>query len=95
MGIGANNYEYFIVSLFLFLQEFTRMKWSENENKERKFFCYEDDERREEGKRLNKIYNMCIDIWMCVGCVIISLFLFLREFTRVKWSENENEWRER
>ena len=27
--------------------------------------------------------------------VIISLFLFLREFTRVKWSENENEWRER
>ena len=26
---------YFIVSLFLFLQEFTRMKWSENENKER------------------------------------------------------------
>lgn len=27
------------------------------------------------------------------GGVIISLFLFLREFTRVKWSENENEWR--
>ena len=25
--------------------------------------------------------------------VIISLFLFLREFTRVKWSENKNEWR--
>jgi hypothetical protein len=24
--------------------------------------------------------------------VIISLFLFLREFTRVKWSENENEF---
>lgn len=34
-----NNYEYtmniFIISLFLFLQEFTRMKWSENGNKER------------------------------------------------------------
>ena len=27
--------------------------------------------------------------------VIISLFLFLREFTRVKWSENENGRRER
>lgn len=25
-----------IISLFLFLQEFTRMKWGENENKERK-----------------------------------------------------------
>ena len=30
-----NNCGYFIVSLFLFLQEFTRIKWSENENKER------------------------------------------------------------
>lgn len=40
MGIGVNNYEYFIVSLFLFLQEFTRMKWSENENKEREKFFY-------------------------------------------------------
>ena len=27
--------------------------------------------------------------------VIISLFLFLREFTRIKWSENENGRRER
>ena len=27
--------------------------------------------------------------------VIISLFLFSQEFTRAKWSENENEWRER
>ena len=27
--------------------------------------------------------------------VIVSLFLFLREFTRVKWSENENGYRER
>lgn len=27
--------------------------------------------------------------------VIISLFLFLREFTRVKWSENKNEYGER
>lgn len=35
MGNEINNCEYFIVSLFLFLQEFTRMKWSENENKER------------------------------------------------------------
>ena len=52
----------FIVSLFLFLQEFMRMKWSENENKERKIFCYEDDERREEGKGLNKIYNIYMDI---------------------------------
>ena len=32
-------------------------------------------------------------MYMCVGvCVIISLFLSLREFTRVKWSENENEF---
>ena len=31
-----------IISLFLFLQEFTRMKWSENRNKERerKIFYY-------------------------------------------------------
>ena len=39
MGNEINNCEYtnthFIVSLFLFLQEFTRMKWGENENKER------------------------------------------------------------
>lgn len=28
--------ERLIISLFLFLQEFTRMKWGENENKERK-----------------------------------------------------------
>lgn len=27
--------------------------------------------------------------------VIIFLFLFLREFTRVKWSENKNEYGER
>lgn len=27
--------------------------------------------------------------------VIVSLFLFSQEFTRIKWSENENEWRER
>ena len=41
MGIGVNNCEYFIVSLFLFLQEFTRMKLGENENKEREkiFYC--------------------------------------------------------
>lgn len=38
MGNEVNNCEYFIVSLFLFLREFTRMKWSENENKERKKF---------------------------------------------------------
>lgn len=35
MGNEINNCEYFIVSSFLFLQEFTRMKLSENENKER------------------------------------------------------------
>lgn len=41
----------FIASLFLFLQEFTRMKWSENENKEReKFLCYKDDDRCEEAR---------------------------------------------
>ena len=35
-----------------------------------------------------------MDIWIWINVyVIISLFLFLREFTRVKWSENENEWR--
>jgi len=51
LGIGANNHEYFIVFLFLFLQEFTRMKWSENKNKKReKIFYYEDDGRREEAK---------------------------------------------
>lgn len=54
MGIGANNYEYFIVSLFLFLQEFTRMKWGENENKERekKFLIMS------VGGGINKIYNI-------------------------------------
>jgi hypothetical protein len=46
-----NNYEYFyfIVSLFLFLQEFTRMKWGENENKEREkknFFIMRHEEAR-------------------------------------------------
>ena len=29
------------------------------------------------------------------GYVIISLFLFSQEFTRIKWSENRNERRER
>lgn len=51
MGNEVNNHEYFIVSLFLFLQEFTRMKWSENENKGREkknFFYYKMDDRREE-----------------------------------------------
>ena len=49
MGNEVNNCEYFIVSLFLFLQEFTRMKWSENENEERKnfFYCKMDDRREE------------------------------------------------
>lgn len=46
MGNEINNCEYFVVSLFLFLQEFTRMKWSQNENKEREkkffFYCAED-----------------------------------------------------
>ena len=46
MGNEINNCEYFIVSLFLFLQEFTRMKLSENENKEREkifFYCEMDE----------------------------------------------------
>lgn len=49
MGNEINNCEYFIVFLFLFLQEFTRMKWSKNENKERKkiFYCKMDDRREE------------------------------------------------
>ena len=49
MGNEVNNCEYFIVSLFLFLQEFTRMKLSENENKEREkiFYCKMDDRREE------------------------------------------------
>ena len=46
MGNEINNREYFIVSLFLFLQEFTRMKLSENKNKEREkkfFYCKMDE----------------------------------------------------
>lgn len=44
MGNEINNCDDFIVFLFLFLQEFTRMKWSENENKEKErekkfFYC--------------------------------------------------------
>ena len=46
----------------------------------------------------NKIYNIRaeknVNIYVCI-LFIISLFSFLREFTRVKWSENENEYRER
>lgn len=61
MGNEINNCEYFIVSLFLFLQEFTRMKWSENENKEREkkfFYCKMDDRREERQWAKNKIYNI-------------------------------------
>ena len=45
MGNEVNNHEYFIVFLFLFLQEFTGMKLSENENKEREkiFYCGMDE----------------------------------------------------
>lgn len=67
MGNEINNYEHFIVSLFLFLQEFTRMKWSENKNKERKknFFYCEMDDRHEEGNGgLNEIYNIRIYMYI-------------------------------
>lgn len=68
--------------------------------KREKIFYYEDNERCEKARdgymNVNKYVYACIYYKgvFCVGVVIISLFLFLREFIRVKWSENENGGRD-
>ena len=84
-----NNHEYFIVFLFLFLQEFTRMKLSENKNKEReKNFLLWDGW----GKGLNKIYIMWMYmyIWWIILYVYV-IIMYMSSFLCFYFYENLQE----